>query len=75
MDDEDIKALTEHLRSVDCDDEEIAQILERVRQMDHELVHQSVFDSIASGSFNIASIIAEIRVKDENEGNSNALGT
>ena len=73
MDEEDIKALTEHLNSQGCSQHEISQIIARVTELDRQMIHQSVFDSIASGSFNIGAIVDEVRAKnDEAEDDANA---
>ena len=77
MDEEDFEALTEHLKSQGCDEQEILQILNRVREFDRQMIHQSVFDSIATSSFNIDAVIDEVRAKDGNvdgkEGDSNVV--
>ncbi len=61
MDDTDMKALIEHLRELGCSEDEVKQIIGRVRQYDEETLRDSVFDSIEGGTFNIGAIIDEIR--------------
>ena len=72
MEDADVKALTEHLCSLGCDEHEIAQILDRVRDYDRQTIRQSVFDSIASGAFNIDAIVNEVRAKSVGEDSEEA---
>ena len=43
-----------------------------LRKYDEQTIHQSVFDSIASGSFNIGAMIDEVRAKNDNEDNQDA---
>ncbi|MEL7338106.1 MAG: hypothetical protein AAFN70_18075 [Planctomycetota bacterium] len=68
MDQSDTDTLIAHLRSLNCNDREIEQIVTRVRQYDRETIHQSVFESIESGSFNIQAIVAEIRADQQEDG-------
>ena len=72
MEDEDVKALTEHLSSVGCSKDEISQILIRVRKFDEQMIHQSVFDSIAAGSFSIDAVINEVRANEDSEDDQNS---
>ena len=65
MDESDIKAITEHLNSLGCSLDEIKQVLKRLHKYDQQMIHESVFDSIASGSFNLNAILQEVRERDE----------
>lgn len=51
--------LTELLKTKGHSDEEIAQVLERVRKYDKEMEVDSVMDSIAAGRMDLSSIIKE----------------
>ena len=70
MDESDIQAITDHLRSIRCSDREIAEIIQRLRKHDEQTIRESVFDSIASGSFSLKAVIAEVR---EAESHSESL--
>ncbi len=61
MDESDIEALTEHLVSLGCGNDEIQEIIRRVHQYDRKTFHESAFDSIANGTFNLGAIVEEVR--------------
>lgn len=60
MDESDIEALTEHLQGLGCDEKEIQRIIHRVHQYDKKTFTESVFDSIANGTFNLGAIVKEV---------------
>lgn len=60
VDDSDIEILTEHLRDLGCDADEIKRIIGRVHQYEKKVLRDSAFDSIEGGTFNISSIIDEV---------------
>ena len=51
--------LTEYLRGLGQTEAEIEKILARVRQYEVETQHDSIMDSIGSGSIDLAAIIKE----------------
>ena len=59
MDDFDSKPLSDYLTTQGCSDEEIKQIIAKLREHDKRMVNESVFDSIAAGTFNLKAIIEE----------------
>lgn len=61
MDTDDFAPLVEYLQSEGCSGEEIDKILRMLSEHDKRAVRESIFDSIASGSFNLKAIIAAAR--------------
>ena len=58
---DDDAVLAEILREQGCSEEETEQILEKLQLYDNRMIRESVFASIASGSFNLMSIIQEVK--------------
>lgn len=54
-----------YLREQGCSDEEIRQILGKLRQHDDVTFRDSVFDSIESGSFNLKALIEDTKDEDD----------
>lgn len=59
MDDFESKSLSDFLSSQGCSDEEIRHIIVQLRAHDRRTINESVFDSIAAGTFNLREIIEE----------------
>ena len=53
------------LKEAGHSDVEVEKILAKLSEYDAQTMHESVFDSINSGKFDIASIIAEALGEDE----------
>ena len=53
------KELIDWLRSQGHDDGQIGRILAKVADYDNQTTHESIFDSIDSGDFNIQNLIDE----------------
>ena len=53
------KELVDWLRSQGHDDAQIDRILAKVDKYDNQTMHESIFDSIDSGDFDIQSLIDE----------------
>ena len=56
--------LVELLTQQGCTDKEIERVLIKLGEFDERTTRESVFDSIATGSFNLKAIIAEARSQD-----------
>ena len=48
-------------------EQEIEKILAKVAEYDRQTVHESVFDSIESGAFDLSTIIAEALADDDDD--------
>ncbi len=59
--------LLKWLREQGHGDREIERIMLKVKEYDDRTVRESVFDSLESGSFDIAKLIDEALAKDESE--------
>ena len=57
--------LVEWLKSQGHSDQQIQRILAKVEDYDSQTMHESIFDSIDSGDFDIASLIDEALADDE----------
>lgn len=53
--------LIDYLREEGCSQREIEDVLKKLRSHDRRTMRESVFDSIASGNFNLQSIIKEVK--------------
>ncbi|MEM9353565.1 MAG: hypothetical protein AAGA92_11175 [Planctomycetota bacterium] len=60
--------LVRWLREQGHGEAEVERIMEKVKEYDEKTVRESVFDSLESGSFDIAKIIDEALGQDEPEG-------
>lgn len=56
---EEYRELTDHLRELGHTDVEIVKILDRVRQYDREMRHDSLMDSIGNSSIDLTALIQE----------------
>lgn len=59
--------LVDWLKSQGHSDQQIERILTKVAEYDKQTTHESIFDSIDSGDFDIASLIDEA-LSDESQG-------
>ncbi len=59
--DNDDETLVQYLQEQGCSAAEIDQILAKLNQYDKRAVRDSVFDSIASGGFNLQQIIDDLK--------------
>jgi len=63
-DDSQHEELIQWLKGEGHGEEDIAKIMDRVRQYDVETMHDSIMDSIAMGKIDLAKIIDEALSKD-----------
>ncbi len=55
--------LLEHLRKQGLDQCEMDLVMAKLHDHDRRTVHQSVFDSIENGTFNLQAIVAEVKAE------------
>ena len=61
MTDEDDALLIHLLTEQGCSWEEIEKVRERLRDYDKRVTRESVFDSIAAGTFSLQALVEEVR--------------
>ena len=60
--------LTQYLKDEGCSESEIERVLKKLDDHDDQTMRESVFDSIAAGTFSLKAIIDELR-DDEDDSN------
>ncbi len=58
---DDDEALVQILSNQGCSEDEIDQIMRKLQEYDNRMIRESVFESIASGNFDLKSFIDEVK--------------
>lgn len=70
MNADDRAQMTDYLTQQGHTPEEIERVLAKLREHDRQTIHESIFDSIERGSFNLQQIIAEAKSAPEQDDES-----
>lgn len=57
--------IVRYLNELGYSTQDVQAVLDKLRAYDSDVVKQSIFDSIATGSFNLESLIAEMEVAED----------